>query len=102
MFGKYRCLGKQMIDPTQVRVVIRVPAAVDYYCENPGGTYNRGWLADNGGVPTVFVHADGSMTADEGNHRIAAAARCGRKIKAEVWTDREMTPQQAKHKRGWW
>jgi len=78
--GKRYRIKRRRIDPREVDVVIRVPAAVEFYKTNPNGTYDRGWLASNGGRPLVGRGEGGRLVAWEGNHRIAAAAAMGRSI----------------------
>lgn len=81
MAKKYRT-ERRTIDPRKVHVVLHDPAAVDYYADNPNGTYG-GFLAGNGGRPSVGRGSGGKLVAWQGNHRIAAAARRGRRISVD-------------------
>jgi hypothetical protein len=78
--GKRYRTERRRIDPREVAVVIHDEAAVEFYKTNPNGTYDRGFLASNGGRPSVGRGRGGRLVAWQGNHRIAAAAAEGRSI----------------------
>jgi hypothetical protein len=84
--GKYRKVGTRWIDPGKVQTTVRSEAAVRGYVENPNWS-GPDWGGNNG-APAVIRRADGTVVADNGNHRVEAAKRSGRKIKAEVWVER--------------
>jgi hypothetical protein len=77
--GKRYRTERRRIDPRTVAVVIHDEAAVEFYKTNPNGTYDRGFLASNGGRPSVGRGRGGRLVAWQGNHRIAAAAAMGRR-----------------------
>jgi hypothetical protein len=79
MGKKYRT-ERRRIDARDVHTVLHDADAVEYYKRHPNGTYDRGFLASNGGRPSVGRGHGGKLVAWQGNHRIAAAAAQGRKI----------------------
>lgn len=87
---------RRKIDAREVAPVIRDPDAVEFYKRNPNGTYNKGFLAGNGGTPRVGRGRGGRLVAWEGNHRIAAAAAQGKKITVDYLVEDE--PK----KKGFW
>ena len=86
MGSKYRRVGWRWINPRDVQVIVYSEAAVQGYMENPD--WSGPDFFGNGGKPLVYRNADGALGATVGNHRIAAAARQGRKIKVEFWVER--------------
>lgn len=92
--ARYRKIGTRRIDPRGIRVTVRSEAAVRGYMENPD--WSGPDFFGNGGTPAVMRNADGSEVAGLGNHRIAAAQRTGRKIKAEIWVERGASENKPK------
>jgi hypothetical protein len=81
--------ARRKINARDVAPVVRDPDAVEFYKNNPNGTYDGGFLASNGGTPRVGRGRGGRLVAWEGNHRIAAAAAQGKKITVEYLVEDE-------------
>lgn len=97
--GKRYRTERRRIDPGTVSTVIRNQAAVDYYRKHPGGTFDRGFFADNGGRPSVGRGRGGRLVAWQGNHRIEAATLEGRRIDVDFQIEIGGPDDQP---RGWW
>lgn len=95
MGKKYRT-ERRTINARDVHTVTHNDDAIDYYEQHPNGSYS-GW--GNGGRPSVGRGSGGRLVAWQGNHRIAAAARRGRRISVDFQV--EVEPEPAK-KKGFW
>lgn len=94
--GKRYRTERRTIDPREVRTVVRDERAVEFYRKNPGGTY--GWWDGNGGRPSVG-RSGGGLVAWEGNHRIEAAKRAGRRISVDFQVEVDGPDDR---RRSWW
>lgn len=95
MAKKYRT-ERRRINARDVHTVTHNDDAITYYEQNPSGSFSS-W--GNGGRPSVGRGSGGKIVAWQGNHRIAAAARKGRKIDVDFQV--EVTDDKPK-KKGFW
>jgi len=88
---------RRTIDPRTVSTVLHDEAAVEHYRRNPHSSYGF-W--GNGGRPSVGRGSGGRTVAWEGNHRIEAAVREGRRIDVDYQV--EIGGPDDKPKKSFW
>lgn len=93
MGKKYRT-ERRTINARDVHTVTHNPDAIEFYERNPHGSY-RG---SNGGRPSVGRGSGGKLVAWQGNHRIAAAGRRGRRISVDF----QVEVTEPATKKGFW